>query len=205
MTDVSVFDDWAENYNDHVNEEEFPFAGYKQVLDTVASKVLARKGACVLDLGIGTGQLARRFYEAGHPVTGIDFSEEMLEIARQSMPMAELITADFMSAMPEEINGRGFDFIVMTYAFHHIPYHQQASFLSKLSSYLNADGQILIGDILFPNQQAMQACQARYPDEWDEEEYYLIWEQLQPRLDGLQSELIEIPPYAGVLSFGSEI
>lgn len=200
MTDVSVFDNWAENYNDAVNEEEFPFAGYKQVLDTVASKVLTRKGASVLDFGIGTGQLARRFYEAGHPVTGIDFSEEMLQIARQSMPMAELIAADFTSAMPKEINGFGFDFIVMTYAFHHIPYQQQASFLSKLSGYLNADGQILIGDILFPSQQAMQACQARYPDEWDEEEYYLIWEQLQPQLDGFQPELIEIPPYVGVVT-----
>ncbi len=200
MTDVSVFNDWAENYNDDVNEEEFPFAGYKQALDTVASKVLARKGASVLDLGIGTGQLARRFDEAGHPVTGIDFSEEMLQIARQSMPKAELISADFTSAMPKDINGRGFDFIVMTYAFHHIPYQQQASFLSKLAGYLNADGQILIGDILFPNQQAMQACQARYPDEWDEEEYYLLWEQLQPRLEGFQSELLEIPPYAAMLS-----
>ncbi len=200
MTDVSVFDNWAENYNDAVNEEEFPFAGYKQVLDTVASKVLAVKAASVLDFGIGTGQLARRFYEAGHPVTGVDFSEEMLRIARQSMPAAELIAADFTSAMPKEINGRRFDFIVMTYAFHHIPYHQQASFLSKLSSYLNADGQILIGDILFPSQQAMQACQAHYPDEWDEEEYYLIWEDLHPQLEGFQSKLIEIPPYAGVLS-----
>lgn len=200
MTDVSVFDDWAENYNNDVNEEEFPFAGYKQMLDTVASKVLAREGACVLDLGIGTGQLARRFYEAGHPVTGVDFSEEMLQIARQSMPAAELIAADFTSAMPKEINGRGFDFIVMTYAFHHIPYQQQASFLSKLSDYLTADGQILIGDILFPNQQAMQACQARYPDEWDEEEYYLIWEQPQLQLKGFHSELIEIPPYSGILS-----
>ncbi len=200
MTDVSVFNDWAENYNNDVNEEEFPFSGYKQVLDTVTSKVLAVKAASVLDLGIGTGQLARRFYEAGHPVTGIDFSEGMLQIARQSMPMAELIAADFTSAMPKEINGLGFDFIVMTYAFHHIPYQQQASFLSKLSGYLNADGQILIGDILFPSQQAMQACQARYPDEWDEEEYYLIWEQLQPQLDGFQPELIEIPPYAGVVT-----
>jgi putative AdoMet-dependent methyltransferase len=199
MTDVSVFDDWAENYNDHVNEEEFPFDGYRQVLDTVASKVMARKSASILDLGIGTGQLARRFYEAGHPVTGVDFSEEMLQIARQSMPKAKLISADFASAMPKEINGRGFDFIVMTYAFHHIPYHQQASFLSKLSGYLNADGQILIGDILFPSQQAMQACQAHYPDEWDEEEYYLIWEDLHPQLEGFQSELIEIPPYAGIL------
>lgn len=45
----------------------------------------------------------------------------------------------------------------------------------------------------------MQACQAHYPDEWDEEEYYLIWEDLHPQLEGFQSELIEIPPYAGIL------
>lgn len=199
MTEVSIFNDWAENYNHDVSDEEFPFAGYNQVLDTIAGKILARKGTSVLDLGVGTGQLARRFYEAGHPVTGIDFSEGMLQIARQCMPLAELITADFASEMPKEIEGRRFDFIVMTYAFHHIPYQRQANFLSKLAGYLNADGQVLIGDILFPNQQAMQACQARYPDGWDDEEYYMIWEKLQPQLDGFQSELIEIPPYAGVL------
>lgn len=107
MTDVSVFNDWAENYNDHVNEEEFPFAGYKQVFDTVASKVMAREGACVLDLGIGTGQLARHFYEAGHPVTGVDFSEEMLQIARQSMPKAELISVISLQQCQKRSTGAG--------------------------------------------------------------------------------------------------
>lgn len=40
---------------------------------------LAGPGAAVLELGVGTGRLAVPLAQAGHPVVGLDASEEMLE------------------------------------------------------------------------------------------------------------------------------
>lgn len=42
----------------------------------------ARKGLKVLDIGTGTGFLAIMLAELGHDVTGIDISEEMMELGK---------------------------------------------------------------------------------------------------------------------------
>jgi len=199
MTDVSIFDQWADSYNEDVGVEAFPFAGYQRVLNTVAQIVLSKPKASVLDLGAGTGILTKRFYDAGQQVTAVDFSAEMLKTARLNMPKAEIIQADFAAGFPNQLERRRFDFIVMTYAFHHIPYPHQASFLSGLLRFLNPEGRILIGDILFRDQKHLRALQERYQEEWDEE-YYLIWEQLRPQIGEARLSLGIIPPYAGVLT-----
>ena len=59
----------------------FPFDGYEEVLDRVAAAAHARPGMAVLDLGIGTGNLAARLVAQGCTVWGIDFSTEMLKRA----------------------------------------------------------------------------------------------------------------------------
>jgi SAM-dependent methyltransferase len=43
----------------------------------------------IVDLGCGTGLLARNLIDAGYEVFGIDFSEAMIEIARKRAPEAE--------------------------------------------------------------------------------------------------------------------
>ncbi len=45
---------------------------------------IAESNRALLDLGCGTGQLARHFLEHGYRVTGFDLSEAMLEHARES-------------------------------------------------------------------------------------------------------------------------
>ena len=61
---VSLFDRWAHHYDNSVTRNhEFPFDGYEQVLDRVAATSGAKPGMTVLDLGIGTGTLARRFID----------------------------------------------------------------------------------------------------------------------------------------------
>lgn len=55
------------------------------------------KGARILDLCCGTGQLAHALAERGFLVMGIDGSEEMLRYARTNAPSAEFILADARS------------------------------------------------------------------------------------------------------------
>ena len=46
-------------------------------------------GGLVVDLGCGTGLLARELIDAGYGVFGVDISEDMIEIARERAPEAE--------------------------------------------------------------------------------------------------------------------
>ena len=43
-------------------------------------------GLAVLDAGCGTGYLSRKLHDRGARVTGMDFSERMIEIARADHP-----------------------------------------------------------------------------------------------------------------------
>lgn len=53
---------------------------YAQIAQRVASHVPSNKH--VLELGVGTGLLAQKMTDLGYDVTGVDFSEEMIDIAR---------------------------------------------------------------------------------------------------------------------------
>jgi len=118
------FDLWADGYDKSVNlsEEcnEYPFAGYKDVLNSIYNQVRQKENSEVLDIGFGTGILTSQLYNTGCNITGIDFSIKMIEIAKQKMPNAKLINWDFSKGLPEEIRNQHFDFIISTYAIHHL-------------------------------------------------------------------------------------
>ena len=65
---------------------------------------LARAGVAtgtVVDLGCGSGILARRMLAAGYDVLGSDLSESMLEIARRQAPGARLVRTSLLDlALP---------------------------------------------------------------------------------------------------------
>jgi len=64
MLKSDVFDMWANEYDNEVKltdeKEDFPFAGYKIIMDTIYYTVMKKSPATVLDIGIGTGTLALR-------------------------------------------------------------------------------------------------------------------------------------------------
>ena len=53
-----------------------------------------RAGGPVLDLGAGTGRVARDLQEEGHPVTALDSDEQLLSVLRSRSPETEVVTAD---------------------------------------------------------------------------------------------------------------
>src|SRR5215213_7058433 len=58
--------------------------GIMEVLDS--SRI---EGGLVVDLGCGSGLLARELIDAGYKVLGIDISEAMIELSRKRVPEAE--------------------------------------------------------------------------------------------------------------------
>ena len=78
-------------------DEEYQF--YKTLLD----KYSARN---ILEIGCGTGQLAKRFLNDGYTYTGIDVSMPMLEYARKEMPASHFFQMDMRDiTLPSTFDG----------------------------------------------------------------------------------------------------
>ena len=200
------FDRWAPEYDGSVSESEqdqsYPFAGYRDVLDFIYHAVRPSNGKSVLDLGFGTAALSSRLYEEGCEIIGVDFSGEMLKLAREKMPRAALFQADFIKVLPPEVLGRSFDFIVGTYSFHHVPPPQRPGFMARLADRLAPRGQILIGDVMFSDATAYKACRERFSAVWDHSEIYFKADEFirQMKEIGLACLFQPVSFCAGVLS-----
>jgi putative AdoMet-dependent methyltransferase len=131
----AMFDDWAQTYDRDVltPSNRFPFAGYDKALGTLFRRAEVRPGMSVLDLGVGTGNLAVRFIDAGCDVLGVDFSPVMLEKTREKLPQLALAQADLtLEEWPPALDRR-FQRIVSNYVFHEFPWETKLRILSRLA------------------------------------------------------------------------
>ena len=203
MLDSQGFDLWADGYDKSVGladeENEYPFAGYKEVLNTIYNEVLRKESAKVLDIGFGTGVLTSRLYDRGCWIWGVDFSSRMIELAKVKMPEAQLVQADFSKELPQEIREQQFDCIIATYSLHHLTDDQKVEFLESLKQVLRKGGRILIGDVAFTEREALEACREAVGDGWDADEIYFVYEELKDRLS-YHVEYQQISHCAGVFA-----
>ena len=73
----------------------------------------------VLDAGSGTGiPIARYLVQNGFEVVGIDFSKEMVSVARENVPGA---TFQQMNMTALDLPPESFDGVISTYAIIHVP------------------------------------------------------------------------------------
>lgn len=202
MLDNKGFDLWADGYDRSVDlsdeDNAYPFAGYKKVLAKIYGAIRASQGKRILDVGFGTGVLTCKLYENGYDITGIDFSERMIEIARGKMPSARLIRHDFSNGLPVDLADSKFDAIICTYAIHHLDDAAKIRFLEELRMHLHPAGRIFIGDVAFENRRERNACRELYADDWDEDEFYIAAEEITREMEGTQFE--KISHCAGILT-----
>jgi putative AdoMet-dependent methyltransferase len=203
----SLFGMDASQYDQIVQESDrlnqFPFAGYDEVLTQIADMIRSAKHlsvAEILDLGIGTGQLYQKLSPDKYSLFGIDNSEEMLEIAKLKLPGARLMAHDFLKGMPEGLKKRKFDFIVATYAFHHVNISDFVKLIDYYLGYLSPFGKLLIGDILFTDASSREQVHEENLEFWDESEYYHAFSELIELLDGrLALSFLKISFCAGII------
>ncbi|MCF6464918.1 class I SAM-dependent methyltransferase [Clostridium sp. Cult2] len=203
------FDLWADGYDKSVElseeNDEYPFAGYKDVLNTIYNIVHKKEKARILDIGFGTGILTKKLYDDGYEIYGIDFSQKMIEIAKEKMPLANLIKYDFSKGLPKEIKDNSFDYIISTYAMHHLKDEEKNGFIEKLENYLNKDGKIIIGDIAFRSRELLEKCKINYNEYWDDEEVYFVIEELKEALFDKNINFIEVSHCSGVIKISGSL
>lgn len=183
MLDSKGFDLWADGYDESVNlseeNNEYPFAGYKNVLNRIYNLIHRKENARVLDIGFGTGVLTKKLYDDGYDIFGIDFSERMIEIAKEKMPLAKLFEYDFSKGLPKELEGVKFDYIISTYAIHHLEDKEKVKFINELTKHISDDGEIIIGDVAFETRGLLEKCKIDAGKHWDNEEIYIVFDELE--------------------------
>ncbi|SDB12825.1 putative AdoMet-dependent methyltransferase [Pseudobutyrivibrio sp. YE44] len=190
MLDNKGFDLWADGYDAAVGISEeadsYPFAGYKEVLGGIFKEVMSKENAKVLDIGFGTGTLTTRLYENGCEVYGQDFSQRMIELAKEKMPNANLFQGDFSKGLVPELLAHKFDYIIGTYSLHHLTDEQKISFFTGLLAQLKEGGKLLIGDVTFNTRLELEKCKNEAGDAWDEDEIYFVVEELSQSFPQLE-------------------
>jgi len=126
---------WAAFYDQPGNELidiEQPIV--REILDDLPAGV-------ALDAACGTGRHASYLASLGHTVIGVDTSPEMLAVAREKLPAAELHAAD-LHDLP--LAGESVDLVVCTLSLTHVPDLGRA--LAELVRVLRPGGNVVLSD-----------------------------------------------------------
>ncbi|MEW8954885.1 class I SAM-dependent methyltransferase [Clostridium sp.] len=203
MLDSKGFDIWAKEYDKSVEigDEEYPFHGYYQVLQCVYNLINGKESKKILDVGFGTGLLTNRLYIDGAKIYGMDFSQNMIHIAKEKMPKGIFIQWDFNLGVPSQLKTEKFDYIISSYAIHHLDNDKKFQFINELKGLLNEDGKIIIADVAFKTENELIKCKSDNDSIWDDEEIYMVGEEIISKLSdkGINSRYTQISPCAGIL------
>ena len=110
----------------------------EEVIAEILFKGGIRDGVRVLDVACGTGVLFPDYKKLGADVTGIDISPEMVKIAKEKFPDAEVVCGDVLDFSFSE----KFDAVMIYNAFPH--FANRELLFENLSRYLKENGRITV-------------------------------------------------------------
>jgi putative AdoMet-dependent methyltransferase len=181
--DTFNHDEEADGYDEDVTHEENPIrAGYGATLDWVVARAAVGPEDQVVDLGIGTANLAVRLPPCRRLV-GVDVSAQMLGLAEAKLPRGravELVHDDLLEFLDKPAT---FDAIVSTYAIHHLEADEKAVLIERAAARLAPGGRLAVGDLMAASRSAVDGVMVRlqHPDAdalFDEEFPWFVDETL---------------------------
>ena len=135
----------------HPNKDPLDeYKDYEEALETVVQTIAAQINEVGLDLGTGTGNLAGRFLKAGNVMCGIDQSRQMLRQCRMKFPEMETKLGNFLTIPYLDDK---FDFVVSSFAFHHLTDEQKQLSLTEIDRVLKPHGRLCIADLIYHDEQ----------------------------------------------------
>ncbi len=90
MPELKLYTELAEIY-DQLYLKTFNYEQDANFVDSILKKFQIKE---LLEIGCGSGHLAKLLFEKGYKITGIDLYEEMLQIARKRLPGVDFIKLD---------------------------------------------------------------------------------------------------------------
>ena len=126
---VDTWEDWV------VQIEDDPRAEWR---DELIERL--PEGARVVELGCGGGTTETRHLAQRFRLTGVDLSDEQLRRARERVPEAEFVQADFTSI---DFESESLAAVVAFYSFNHVPRDLLAPLYARVRRWLAPDGLFL--------------------------------------------------------------
>ncbi len=128
---IAFFDSLASSWDSNMVRNE-------EVIELILNKGGIKNGTRVLDVACGTGVLFPDYLSRGALVTGIDISEEMIKIAKDKFPEAEIICGDAECFTFNE----KYDAVMIYNAFPH--FANPVKLFENLSKALNDNGRLTV-------------------------------------------------------------
>lgn len=190
------FDKWADRYDTTIKEafqsNDWMYKDYEKILEevvTFSQDILERPQLVVVDIGVGTGNLAQKFVGRVKRLIGIDPSSKMLRLAKEKIPKIETKRADFLELPLSNVSA---DLIVSSYAFHHLTEKEKTKALEEMSRVLKKYGKIIIADLMFANQKAEREIKSKLIAEGKSEIVEEIEEEYYSYVDVLKHKFAEL-------------
>src|SRR5919199_1705039 len=185
---MSEIEFWPEGYLEGMLEEVHD---YEELQKETARATEGLRVERILELGIGTGETARRVVgrHPGARLTGIDSSPPMLDEARVRLPAADLRVAQLEDPLPEG----PFDLVVSTLAVHHLDSAGKADLFRLIAAVLRPGGRFVLADVVVPErpEDAVIDCTPGFdlPDTVPDQLEWLRAAGLEPRVAWAQRDL----------------
>ena len=116
-----------------------PNARHEQLKLIIEELLRGRSGLSILDLGCGAGVMSDFLTRHGD-VTGLDFSEPAIRLARVMAPHADFRVGDLL-ALPE---GADFDLVTLFDVIEHVPTDDRAALFAGVQSVLRPGGGVIL-------------------------------------------------------------
>ena len=192
--DKWCFNSWAKSYDNDVKKDNGKLKIYKNyglILQSVYESVknLRVNNPKILEIGVGTGNLASKFLYSNFDIIGIDQSREMLSVAKEKYPMLKVRLGEFLKI---PYDNKSFDVIISTYAFHHLNETEKYIAIGEMMRVLKDNGVIIIGDLMFENREAEEEVLKNLSEEQIEEvkdEYYSYIDSLSREFNKYNKKL----------------
>lgn len=134
---LNVFKKMAKQYVDYFGDDwEFKDEIYNFV------SLLVQKST-ILDLGSGSGYITSFLHEQNTNAVGIDFSDEMIKIAKERYPDVRFIKDDFLN-IKNHFQENSIDGAISVYSLYFVPKEQLNEFLQSMSYVMKKGAKFLI-------------------------------------------------------------
>jgi SAM-dependent methyltransferase len=132
----STYNRIAEDWHRGHQQDDWWVAG----TDAFASCL--KRDATVLDVGCGAGLKANYLMNKGLAVTGIDFSEKMIALAKRDVPRGSFYVQDMyaIGGIPETFDGVFAQAVLL-----HVPKNKIVGVITSLAAKVNPGGYLYVG------------------------------------------------------------
>lgn len=141
----------AKQYYELYKDDKSDLAYFDEFLSTCEKRVL--------DLGCGMGHYSKYMKSKGFDVVGVDFSKQMIKIAKKTCPKTKFHVADICDL--KVLKKEKFDGVVLAYVIQHLSKAEVEHVIKNLDKNLNPSAKMLLfvreGDKVLTEEEPIDA------------------------------------------------